>query len=840
MLKESLCGDGWTVREKGAASGYEAKAPCTVLSVLRENNKIDDIFYRENEEGAKACLEKDYEFIKRFNVSGEHMQQDSVELVFYGLDTSAEIFLNGSRLGAARNMHRTYRFDVKEKLHVGSNELCIAFESPLRFIREYTPGQGKDSDYTPTGSTTGAQYLRKAHCMYGWDWAPKLPDIGIFRDIRIESFSKIRLGEVFFSQDHYADEIVLHVDPVLEYTDAIPVELVVSVTGEEEIVNMTRMPEPGTEFSERGENEVAIQIHSPQLWWPNGMGEQPLYTVNVKLKKADKIYDEKEFRIGLRTISLSRKKDEYGEEFCFVINGRKMFAKGADYVPEDVIYPDLNERRTVERIKDAARANFNFLRVWGGGYYPDDYFYDACDRYGILVWQDLMFACNAYEMSQKFERTVLAEIHDNVSRIRHHACLALWCGNNEMEAAWVNDKQLAGASPALKVDYVKLFEYLLPRAVYAEDSVTPYWNSSPSSGGSFDDPEDENRGDSHYWDVWHGEAGFEEYRRHYFRFLSEFGFQSFPGIKTVRSFTGEVDRNIFSPVMESHQKSPSGNVKILRHISENFRYPRDFVQLLYVSQIMQGIAVKSCVEHMRQNRGRCMGTFFWQFNDCWPAVSWSSVDYYGRWKLLQYMARKFYAPIAGSVTVDGTVVQAFAANDTSEQVGVKVRTSLFAMDGREITHYVDETKVPADSSVGLKPKNFARQMEANGIRDVFICVDFDFSNGMKQSEVVPFVPYKHLNLKEAQVDIAVDELEDSYEITINSDVYTPFVTVDLRKGDAIFSDNAVPVFKNRPAVITVRKDDIKNVKLESADDFIDILEIYTLQGSFDMGDLDYE
>jgi beta-mannosidase len=390
------------------------------------------------------------------------------------------------------------------------------------------------------------------------------------------------------------------------------------------------------------------------------------------------------------------------------------------------------------------------------------------------------------------------------------------------------------------VDYVKLFEYLLPRAVYAEDSATPYWNSSPSSGGSFDDPDDENRGDSHYWDVWHGDAGFEEYRRHYFRFLSEFGFQSFPNIKTVRSFTGEVDRNIFSPVMESHQKSPSGNVKILRHISENFRYPRDFVQLLYVSQIMQGIAVKSCVEHMRQNRGRCMGTFFWQFNDCWPAVSWSSVDYYGRWKLLQYMARKFYAPIAGIVTVDGTVVQAFAANDTSEQVGVKVRTSLFAMDGREITHYVDETKVPADSSVGLKPKNFARQMEANGIRDVFICVDFDFSNGMKQSEVVPFVPYKHLNLKEAQVDIAVDELEDSYEITINSDVYTPFVTVDLRKGDAIFSDNAVPVFKNRPAVITVRKDDIKNVKLESADDFIDILEIYTLQGSFDMGDLDYE
>lgn len=838
MLRESLCGDGWTIKEKGAAGGYPASAPCSVLSVLMEQKRIDDLYYRENEKQAYACLEKDYEFIKNFSVSGEHMQQDCVDLVFYGIDTVAEIYLNGSKIGVTKNMHRTYRFAVKDTMKVGANELRIVFESPLRYIREFRSAENKSTDYAPTGCTPGAQYIRKSECMFGWDWAPKLPDIGIFRDIVVESFSKVRLGDVYFSEDHYEDSVILHIDPILEYTDSIPVELVVSVTGEEDKVIMTRMPESGTEVSERGENEVVMEIHSPQLWWPAGYGDQPLYTVKITLKKADKIYDEREYHIGLRTVELIREKDDYGESFCFAVNGRKIFAKGADYVPEDAIYSRMSDRRTERLIRDAAAANFNFIRVWGGGIYPSDAFYDACDKYGILVWQDLMFACNLYELNRKFEHSILSEIHDNVSRVRHHACLALWCGNNEIESGWCNGTY-EGQAPALKADYIKLFEYLLPRAVSMDDEYTPYWLSSPSSGGSFDDPDDETRGDSHFWDVWHGNKGIDEYRNHVFRFLSEFGFQSFPLIKTVKSFTGEVDRNIFSPVMEGHQKNPSGNGKILTAISENFRYPRDFVQFLYISQIMQGLAVKTCVEHMRQNRDRCMGTLYWQLNDTYPSVSWSSVDYYGRWKALHYMARRFYAPVAGSVEVNGTVVQPYVVNDTLDMISVKVRVSLRSMDGKEITHYLEDVKLKPETALKLKPRDFERQMEDNFIRDVFVSVDFDFSNGTSQKETAVFVPYKSLGLKEANIELAVDETEDVYEVTVSSDVFTPFVMIDLMEGDAVFSDNVVSIYKDCPAVFKVKKDDIKNADIRSANDLLDALDIYTLQGSFDMGDAVY-
>ena len=836
MLRESLCGDGWLIKEKGAVAGFDAKSPCSVLSVLMEQGKLDDLYYRENEKQALAPLEKDYEFIKNFSVSGEHMQQDCVDLVFYGLDTVSEIFLNGKKIGSTKNMHRTYRFSVKDTMRVGANELRIVFESPLRYVREFRPAENKKTSFAPTGALPGSQYIRKAESMFGWDWGPKLPDTGIFRDIVIESFSKVRISDVFFEQDHYEGGIMLHVDPILEYTDLIPVELTVSVTGEDDTVIMTRLTDTFREFSVRGENEVVVNIHSPQLWWPAGYGDQPLYTVKISLKKADKVYDEREYHIGLRTIELITQKDETGESFAFEVNGRRIFAKGADYIPEDAIYSRMNDRRTETLVKNAAMANFNFLRVWGGGVYPSDAFYDACDKYGILVWQDMMFACNLYELTPKFERSILAEVHDNVTRLRHHACLALWCGNNEMESGWAG-KAYKNEPPALKADYIKLFEYLIPRAVAADDDYTPYWASSPSSGGSFDDPDSPDRGDSHFWDVWHGDKGIDEYRKHVFRFLSEFGVQSFPGIKTVRSFTGEVDRNAFSPVMEAHQKSPLGNAKILTGIAGNFRYPRDFVQLLYVSQLVQAIAVKGCVEHMRKNMDVCAGTLYWQLNDNYPAVSWSSIDYYGRWKLLHYAARRFYAPVAGSVEVEGTQVTPCVANDTDEVINAKVRVSLRSMDGKEITHYLEDVRINPDSALTLKTRDFERQMEDNFIREVFVSVDFEFSNDTEQTETVVFVPWKSLGLKETSLELSGDETDDTYEVTVSSDVFTPFVTLDLREGDAVFSDNCISIFKDRPLKVSLRKDALKNTGIKSVEDLLDNIEIYTLQGSFDMGDV---
>jgi beta-mannosidase len=379
-------------------------------------------------------------------------------------------------------------------------------------------------------------------------------------------------------------------------------------------------------------------------------------------------------------MTISQEKDEWGSEFAFMVNGIKIFAKGADYIPEDLIYSRITGERIEYLLDSCVRANFNCIRVWGGGYYPSDTFYEICDRLGLIVWQDLMYACNVYDLTREFEENIIEETRDNVKRIRHHASLGLWCGNNELEAAWCEWAVFKDHSAQLRADYIKQFEYILPKAVEESDHSTFFWPSSPSSGGCFDNPVDENRGDTHYWDVWHGLKPFEDYRNHYFRFCSEFGFQSFPSIKTVHTFTEEEDRNIFSRVMESHQKNGAANGKMLYYLSENFLYPKDFESLLYVTQVLQGMAIKFGVEHWRRHRGRCMGAVYWQLNDDWPVASWASIDYFGRWKALHYMAKNFFAPVAGSISRTENTIEAHIQNERMAAKNCKVVMTLKRMD----------------------------------------------------------------------------------------------------------------------------------------------------------------
>lgn len=408
--------------------------------------------------------------------------------------------------------------------------------------------------------------------------------------------------------------------------------------------------------------EQVITIEHPQLWWPNGLGKQPLYRVTVRLATGD----TRMWRIGLRTMTVSREKDEWGEEFCHVVNGMKVFAMGADYIPEDNILARVTPERTRRLLEDCKAANFNAIRVWGGGYYPDDAFYDICDELGLMVWQDLMYACAFYDLTPDFERSIRVETHQNVARLRHHASLALICGNNEMEmfmaganSALINHRtwEFVPTYPHHITDYVKMFEYILPAIVKETAPQTYWWPASPSSGGNFDAPNDENRGDNHYWDVWHGEKPFTEYRKFFFRYASEFGFQSFPCLKSVKQFTLPDDRNIFSRVMERHQRNQAANGKILSYLSQTFRYPNSFDDLLYASQLMQAEAIRYGVEHWRRNRGRCMGAIIWQLNDIWPVASWASIDYYGRWKALHYAAKRFFAPVMISAEEEGELSQ---------------------------------------------------------------------------------------------------------------------------------------------------------------------------------------
>ena len=403
---------------------------------------------------------------------------------------------------------------------------------------------------------------------------------------------------------------------------------------------------------------VKFQLENPRLWWPADWGSQPLYQLRVKLLKNEenhkknisesegrgKELDSWQQRLGLRKIEVVREPDEWGESFYFKINGRDIFIRGADYIPEDNLLSRTTPEDSAELIQDCLEANFNMIRVWGGGIYPPDYFYDICDEEGLLVWQDLMFACSGYHLSDSFAASITAEIRDNVRRLRHHPSLAIWCGNNEIE--WgMKEWGIEEEFPEHKIDYVRQFETLIPALVNELDPETFFWPSSPSSGGSYHEPNSQDRGNVHYWGVWHGLKPFSQYQNIFPRFITEFGLQSFPELKTVESFTEPEDRNIFSRIMEHHQRNPGGNSRIIHYLGEYFKFPKDFASLLYLSQLIQAEGLKTGIEHFRRLRGRCMGTLYWQLNDCWPGASWSSRDYFGRWKALHYLARRFYSPI---------------------------------------------------------------------------------------------------------------------------------------------------------------------------------------------------
>ena len=715
MKKLSLNG-AWTLNvtdEGGHAvfAGVPATVPGSVYHDLLTVGKIPDPFYRDNEVEALRLMENDFAYTRTFTVPGDLLACDRVLLRCEGLDTLAEIEINGAPAGRADNMHRTWEFDAAALLRPGENTIAVKLASPTRFIRAYdaaTPAYGT------TDAMVGFPGIRKAHCMFGWDWGPRLPDDGIWRDIALIGVEGARIGDVYVVQRHGGDGVACDIITHVEQTDGAPAAVEVSVTGPdgERFV-------PCTIDGDR----ATVMIPDPRLWWPNGLGDQPLYTVAVKLTRDGRELDRWERRIGLRTLTINQQKDEWGEKFCFCVNGVNVFAMGADYIPEDNLLPRVTPARTRRLLEDAKLANMNCVRVWGGGYYPDDFFYDICDELGLLVWQDFMFACGVYNLTLDFEANIRAEFVDNVRRLRHHASLGLWCGNNEMESFiedWaLNKRQVA--------DYIKMYEYVIPQVLRDEDPERFYWPSSPSSGGSLDDPQDPSRGDVHYWDVWHGRKPFTEYRKFFFRFASEFGFQSFPCMATIEGFTLPEDRNAFSYVMEKHQRNASANGVIASYLSQMYLYPATLDGFVYASQLLQAQAMQYGVEHWRRNRAgeRCMGAVVWQLNDCWPVVSWSSVDYHGRWKALHYYEKRFFAPVLISCHEEGILSQntnvnaePFAlrksarlnvSNETRADFTGTARWSLRRPDASVIREGSFPVSVPAMSAVWLEEQDFSDQ-----------------------------------------------------------------------------------------------------------------------------------
>lgn len=804
----------------------DMQIPGTVLSGLLAAGKIKDPFYRTNEDATRALFWKDYVFTRTFDVDEELLAQQHIVLVCEGLDTLAEISINGTFLAKTDNMHRTWKFQAKKLLHPGKNEIQIVFRSVLRFIEDYPYEAHKKINYIPCGSMKGNQLLRKAHSMFGWDWGPQTIDAGIFRDIYLQGYSHARIEDIRIHQQHAKN---VSVQTSITLSESVPgqklcVEL--SEDGADKPLQ-TKLCKTNAD----GVAAVDFVIENPKLWWPNDYGDQPLYIVRTTLLDEDGTSLESiTRRIGLRTLTISQEKDEWGNEFAFCVNGVKIFTRGGNYIPDDCLYTRITEKKLDYILESCRRAHFNCVRVWGGGYYPSDAFYDLCDEKGLIVWQDLMYACNVYDVTDAFAENCRQETYDNVRRLRHHASLGLWCGNNEIESAWDHWGDFQKETPYLRADYIRLFEEVLPKAVQEADGETFYWHSSPSSGGCFDNPDDANRGDTHYWDVWHGQKPFTDYRKYFFRFCSEFGFQSFPCAKTVNSFTLEDDRNIFSRVMESHQKNDAANGKMLYYLSENLRYPKDLTHLLYASQVLQGMAIKYGVDHWRRNRGRCMGTLYWQINDDWPAPSWSSIDYFGRWKALHYMAQKFYAPHAVSMSLEDHRCHVYFSNESFETTEYSLTLSIRDLSGNVLETYETKGNSPAFSAIETAVVDICSWEDQKD--DIFLEAVIHTKDQKVLKDVETLVPYKYLNLKNPVISTEAEETNDAFILHISSDCFAPFVALDFDDADVIFSDNFFHLTDKTVQDIIVKKEDILQGHFENAEDFRKRLQILSLGTSY--------
>lgn len=793
MKKISLNG---TWQMTGAGFDCTGTVPGSVYSFLLSNQLMEDPYYRGNEIEAQKLADHEFVFRKMFEFVSSG---DKVLLHCDGLDTLCDIYINEMLVASTKNMHRTYEFDVTTLLKTGENEIKILFHPVDAYIKAK---QAKEPLIGPWHCTEGVGHIRKASCMLGWDWGPRLPDAGIWRNIELLVSDSARITEFHIMQRH-SDEKV-YITPEV-------------VTDREANVTVTVTDPEGNSFVVCANEET--ELKDAKLWWPNGLGEQPLYTVAAELIENGIVQDRKEKRIGLRTMKLIREKDRYGESFCHEVNGVRFFAMGADYIPEDNVFSRITEERTRKLIKQCRDSHFNAIRVWGGGYYPDDFFYDACDEMGIIVFQDMMVACMTISGEEEMKENFEAEVYDNLSRIRHHASLALISGNNEVEEM-LGDSNCAGEVLETYLDY---FERLIPEVMEKICPYIPYIPSSPTTCGHFVEPRNENYGDCHYWEVWHGNKPFTEYRNKYFRYLSEFGFQSFPCEKTINAFTEEGDRNIFSRVMEMHQRNGVANGKILTYLSETFKYPSEFGTLLYASQLLQAEAMRYGVEHLRRHRGRCMGALYWQLNDIWPTASWASIDYYGRYKALHYVAKRFYNPILISCKETGekttrpvvtlepalhdyeTKAQLCVTNETLQDMTGTVVWALRDVRGAVIKEGKQEVSVPALTSVWLSEMNFYK----TDVDHTYLSYELQRNGEVLSEGTVLFTAPKYFGFLDPELRYEIK----GDEITVFANAYAKYVEIDSPDSDFVLSDNyfdmnagqkTVKILEGTPKTIRLR------------------------------------
>jgi len=837
------------VREVGTEAWLPAGVPGSVQTALLALGQIPDPFVADQELDVQWIAERDWEYRLVFAVTPDDLAEEQVWLVCEGLDTLAQVFCNDVSLGSTENMFRRYAWEVRTLLREGENEVRVLLHGPSAYIREK---QAEEPLLGPTHSLAGAPHIRKAPCQFGWDWGPKLPPVGIWKEVRLEGYSSARFDDVHLRQQHVDGKVTVSVELAVERWQDVALRAVLTLTAPTGETQTVEAPVAGDAAT------LVLDVENPQLWWPNGYGAQPLYDIAVALYEGDVLRDERTFRLGLRTLELRQEPDDFGTSFTFVVNGVPIFAKGANWIPADSFPSRITDEYLEQLIRSAAEAHMNMLRVWGGGFYEEERFYDLCDRYGLLVWQDFIFACSIYPTTEAFFENVRMEALENLRRLRHRASLALWCGNNEMEWGWDSWGWNQPQHQPYKEAYDRMFHELLPGLCAQEDPDTPYWPSSPSSNLRFVTPNATHRGDTHNWEVWHGNLPFQAYREHPSRFVSEFGFQSLPPLETVRTYAGEADWNMTSYIMEHHQRNDAGNGKIIKYLTDHFRMPKDFPSLVYLTQILQAEAVRTGVEFWRRSKACTSGTLYWQLNDCWPVASWASLDYYGRWKALHYAARRFYAPVhlsaedcgpdigphpltdshAGQRTIawtvktpDGEVVNTgertmsskaieellqigkpvrqadaplvtlYVTNDLTEAWTGTVRWSLETLNGEVLREGEEKLSVSALDAVQVCALDFSAQVTPQNRSEVVLVYALFHGNERLSLDVLPFVPNKHLALEKPELRIEVAETATAFAITLSAQRLARFVWLSVPGEDVVFSDNYFDIPAKRSVTV---------------------------------------
>lgn len=792
--KFSLNGD-WEFRQQKHNSWLPASVPGCNFTDLIACGQINDPFYSDHENKVQWIESQNWEYQKEFYLEQNWLDLSDIELIFEGLDTYSEVFLNGFLLLNSRNMFVGHRLSCKQHLLAGKNHLLVVFRSPIQEVYPLFESNG----FTYPAENDKSQeklsvFCRKAPYHFGWDWGPRLVTSGIWRHVYLSAINRASIEDICFKQQSLSDEQAC-------------LEFVVAIKNFENFNGLLKLNcenvaglEYQVNIDVQDKHQIVslkLSIKQPKRWWPNGLGEAFLYRFNIELHDQNQLLDTGAISIGLRTIEVVNQADQMGESFYLKVNGQPTFMKGANYIPPDSFTSRVSKDKYRQIFIDAVSANMNMLRVWGGGIYEDDEFYRLADENGILIWQDFMFACTLYPADPAFIENVTEEAVYNIKRLRNHACLALWCGNNETEMGiqfWQWQKKFNYSDERfeqLKQDYRLLFKNVLAELVNSYDPSRFYFSSSPI--GYWENESDDSRGNGHYWGVWHGGEPFTEFKKRIPRFMSEYGFQSFPILQSVKQYAAPADWHIDSSVMKVHQKHPRGNQLIKQYMQGEFQPCKDFESFLYLSQVQQALGMKLAFEAHRMAMPYCMGSLYWQFNDCWPVASWSSIDYYGRWKALHYQAKRSFEPIAVFIDTDNSELTIKAVSDVLSATQVIIEQRVMTFDGVIVWSNKQNLTLEPLSSVSIASHNIDTLLEDCCAEQVVMSVTL-FEDCKDKPTILSealhyFVPTKSqaLTIPRFKLDTSVES--GCLTVRISTNVLARQVYLSIESVLSNFSDN---------------------------------------------------